>query len=294
MTLRPSGSPDEVRGTVKAWQAEGLTVGFVPTMGALHEGHLSLIRASVGECDRTVLSIYVNPTQFGRGEDLKRYPRRLEQDCRAAEQNGVDLVFCPTNEVMYPAGSTTYVSQDSLIDVLEGASRPGHFRGVLTVVCKLLSIVPADRAYFGQKDFQQTVVVGRMVKDLSLPVSVRVVPTVRDADGLALSSRNDHLDQQERHQASCLHRALTKALQLYRDGERNPLTVRAAMQGIIEAASLVRTDYIEIVDCETLEPVKEITDRAVVVLAVRIGQTRLIDNMPLVGTDPKTDEVDDT
>jgi pantoate--beta-alanine ligase len=276
-----SSSPEGVREQVRAWQAAGLSVGLVPTMGALHEGHVSLIRASASECDRTVISIYVNPTQFAPGEDLEHYPRRLDEDCRLAERNGVDLAFCPTDREMYAEGHATYVAQEGLSEALEGESRPTHFRGVLTVVCKLFHIVPADRAYFGQKDFQQTVVVRRMVRDLSLPVVIRVMPTVREPDGLAMSSRNTYLNEEERRQAVCLYRALSEAAEMYRSGERDPAAARKAMLGIIESYSLARTDYVEIVDRETLEPVGELTDRAVAVLAVRIGATRLIDNMPL-------------
>ncbi len=279
--MERSSSPEHVREQVRAWQAAGLSVGLVPTMGALHEGHVSLIRASASECDRTVISIYVNPTQFAPGEDLEHYPRRLDQDCRLAERNGVDLAFCPTDREMYAEGHATYVAQEGLSEVLEGESRPTHFRGVLTVVCKLFHIAPADRAYFGQKDFQQTVVVRRMVRDLSLPVVIRVMPTVREPDGLAMSSRNAYLNEEERCQAVCLYRALSEAAEMYRSGERDPAAARKAMLGTIGSHPLARTDYVEIVDRETLEPVGELTDRAVAVLAVRIGATRLIDNMPL-------------
>lgn len=280
MALIRSSSPDETRAVVRGWQAEGLTVGFVPTMGALHEGHLSLVRASAAECDRTVVSIYVNPTQFGPEDDLERYPRRLEQDCRLAEENGTDLVFCPTDEGIYPEGFATYVMQEGLTEVLEGKFRPGHLRGVLTVVCRLLNIVPAKRAYFGQKDFQQSVVVRRMVSDLNIPTDIRVMPTVREADGLALSSRNEYLNEQEREQAPCLYGALSEAQQLYRAGERDAAAICSAMHRFIAGASLAKPDYVEIVDRKMLAPVERVTDDAVAVIAVRIGRTRLIDNMP--------------
>jgi pantoate--beta-alanine ligase len=273
--------PGDVRRTVAAWKREGLSVGFVPTMGALHEGHLSLIRASAAECDRTVLSIYVNPTQFAAGEDLDKYPRRLQEDCRIAEEAGASLVFCPSDAVMYGEGFATYVVQEGLTRVLEGASRPTHFRGVLTVVCKLFNIVAADRAYFGRKDFQQTVVVRRMVADLNMPVQVRVMPTVREPDGLAKSSRNAYLSDEERRQAACLHRALLAARRLYSGGERSGEALRGAMHDEIAAAPAARPDYVEVVDARTLEPVTEAGDGAVVVLAVRFGRTRLIDNMGL-------------
>jgi pantoate--beta-alanine ligase len=281
MALKRTSEPEEVRSAVRGWQSEGLIVGLVPTMGALHEGHLSLVRASVAECDRTVVSIYVNPTQFGPGEDLEAYPRRLEEDCRIAREQGVDLAFCPSDRDMYVADHATYVVQEGLTETLEGEFRPTHFRGVLTVVCKLFNIAPADRAYFGHKDFQQTVVVRRMVGDLKMPIEVRVMPTVREPDGLAMSSRNAYLSGEEREQALCLHRALTEARRLYEGGMTDADALRLAMRGVIAGAPLARPDYVEVVDCETLEPLTDATDRAVAVLAVRIGTTRLIDNMPL-------------
>ena len=280
MTLQRTTAPPEARQVVAAWRREGLTVGFVPTMGALHEGHMSLLRASAAECDRTVISIYVNPTQFAPGEDLAKYPRRLDADCRMAAGAGAHMAFCPTDKVMYPDGACTFVVQDGLTGVLEGAARPTHFRGVLTVVCKLFHAVPADRAYFGQKDFQQTVVVRRMVRDLDIPILVRVMPTVREADGLAMSSRNAYLSAEERRQATCLHRALIEALRLYGEGQTEADALRDAIQGIIAGAPLARVDYVDIVDAETLEPLQQAGPRAVAVLAVRLGATRLIDNMP--------------
>mgnify|MGYP006282170643 FL=1 len=281
MSLQRIPQPDEARHLVRSWQREGLTVGLVPTMGALHEGHLSLIGASVEQCDRTAISIYVNPTQFAPEEDLEDYPRRLDRDCRVAAEHGADLVFCPTDEMMYPEGFCTHVEQEGLTEALEGAFRPTHFRGVLTVVCKLFNILPADRAYFGQKDFQQTVVIRRMAGDLNMPVDVRVRPTVREKDGLALSSRNEYLNPREREEAPCLYRALRRARQLYASGVTDAQAARNAMRGIIAESPLARPDYVEIVDRETLEPVEELTDRAVAVLAVHIGETRLIDNHPL-------------
>ncbi len=283
MPLPRSTCPNETRGIVRAWQAEGLSVGLVPTMGALHEGHLSLVRASDGECDRTVVSIYVNPTQFGAGEDLARYPRNLDGDCRLAEGAGADLVFCPADEAIYPDGHCTFVDQPGLTEVLEGEFRPAHFRGVLTVVLKLLHIVPANRVYFGRKDFQQTVVVRRMVRDLNVPTEVRVMPTVREPDGLAMSSRNRYLSEEERRQAVCLHRALVAARERYAAGETAGDVLCRTMGRVIAEAPMAQADYVEVVDCETLEPRDVVTDRAVAALAVRIGRTRLIDNMPLSG-----------
>ncbi len=254
MTLQRVHTPDEARDAVRAWQREGLSVGFVPTMGALHEGHLSLLRASAAECDRTVVSIYVNPTQFAPTEDLEQYPRPLDEDCRLAVGAGADLCFCPSDAVMYPDGFATYVVQEGLTGVLEGAFRPTHFRGVLTIVCKLFHAVPADRAYFGQKDFQQTVVVRRMVRDLGMPVEVRVMPTVREPDGLAMSSRNAYLGAEERRQALCLSKALGEARRLYGEGRTDADALREAMRRIIADAPLARPDYVEIVDRDTLEP----------------------------------------
>ncbi len=281
MSLQRIHQPDEARRLVQSWQREGLTVGLVPTMGALHAGHLSLIDASVKECDRTAVSVYVNPTQFAPEEDLEDYPRRLDRDCRVACEHGADMVFCPTDEMMYPEGFCTHVDQEGLTGVLEGAVRPTHFRGVLTVVCKLFNILPADRAYFGQKDFQQTVVIRRMAGDLNMAVDVRVRPTVREEGGLALSSRNEYLNARQREEALCLYRALRRARKLYASGVTGAEEVRKAMRDIIAESPLARPDYADIVDRETLEPVEELTDRAVAVLAVRIGETRLIDNHPL-------------
>jgi pantoate--beta-alanine ligase len=283
IAVRQIAEPEEVRGVVRTWQVGGLTVGLVPTMGALHDGHLSLIRASAADCDHTVVSIYVNPTQFAPTEDLASYPRSLERDCTRAAGAGADAVFCPPDRAMYPDGFATYVVQDGLTDVLEGRSRPTHFRGVLTVVCKLLNIVPADRAYFGRKDFQQTVVVRRMVRDLNLPTDIRVLPTVREPDGLAMSSRNAYLNDEERGQAVCLVRALRRACALFAGGETDGDALRQAMRSVLEEAPLACADYADVVDPDTLEPVEVAAGKSVAVLAVRVGGTRLIDNMPVAG-----------
>ena len=279
MALAVAETPREAREQVRRWQADGLSVGLVPTMGALHEGHLSLMRASVAENDRTVISIYVNPTQFGPDEDLDDYPRRLKADGDAAEEAGVDLIFAPTDEVMYPEGSATYVVQERLTERLCGASRPAHFRGVLTVVAKLFHAVPADRAYFGQKDFQQSVVIRRMVRDLGFPVEVRVMPTVREPDGLAMSSRNEYLSDDERRQALCLHRALCAAGEMFLGGQADASALKAAMREEIEREPDARIDYVDIVGPDDLESVGEVGARDVAVLAVFVGETRLIDNM---------------
>jgi len=285
MPLKPISDPRQVRKTVRDWQRQGLSVGFVPTMGALHEGHLSLMRASAAECDRTVISIYVNPTQFAAGEDLAAYPRDIARDCAAAQQVGVDLVFAPTDEAMYPDGYATYVVQERLTEGLCGRFRPGHFRGVLTIVTKLFNIVPADLAYFGRKDFQQAVVITRMVHDLNIPIRVRVMPTVREPDGLAMSSRNAYLNQSQRRQATCLYRALTAARRLYASGQRDAQTLVGRMRKVIAEAPDASVEYVEVVDCETLEPLQVASDRAVAALAVRIGPARLIDNVSLAETE---------
>jgi len=269
------------RRMVESWRGEGLSVGLVPTMGALHEGHLSLVRASVSECDRTAVSIFVNPIQFGRGEDLDRYPRRLKEDCRLLAQAGADMVFAPHEGEMYPPGFCTYVVQERLTERLCGAVRPGHFRGVLTVVLKLLHIIPAHRAYFGRKDFQQSVVIRRMVRDLAVPVQVRVLPTVREPDGLAMSSRNEYLSPDERAQAVCLYRALTAAREAFSSGVTRAGRLVELMREVLSGFPLARPQYVEVVDPESLEPVREADERSVAALAVYVGQTRLIDNMPL-------------
>ncbi len=250
-------------------------------MGALHAGHASLIRASAGECDRTVVSIYVNPTQFGPGEDFDEYPRRLDDDCAAADSAGADLVFCPSDRSMYPDGSCTTVRPGGPAEVLEGRLRPGHFEGVCTIVCKLFNTVPAGRAYFGRKDFQQTVVIRRMVADLNIPIEVRVMPTIREPDGLALSSRNAYLSDVERQQATCLYHALAEARRLVGSGETNADTLREAMRAVISREPLAQIEYAEVVDGSTMRALEVAGAGAVAVLAVRVGDTRLIDNVPL-------------
>ncbi len=281
MSMEAERSPQKVRKTVRHWRSEGLSVGFVPTMGALHEGHLSLVRAAVAECDRTVVSIYVNPTQFPSGEDFDTYPRRLGEDCAVLEKAGADLVFAPGDELMYPAGFCTYIVQEGLTEKLCGRFRPGHFRGVLTVVLKLLQVVPADRAYFGRKDFQQSVLIRRMACDLNLPVEIRVLPTVREKGGLAMSSRNEHLNEEQRRQAACLYEALTGARRLFRAGERSGRRLIEEMRQIIGRYPDARPQYVEIVEPDSLEPSAQVAGRSVAALAVLLGEVRLIDNMPL-------------
>lgn len=263
---------------------KGLQIGFVPTMGYLHEGHLALARRARADNDLLIMSIFVNPTQFGPGEDFERYPRDLERDSHLAVEVGVDIVFLPSTDTMYPrgpAGQRVWVEPRELASYLCGASRPGHFAGVATVVMKLLNMTQPDRAYFGQKDAQQAIIVRSMVEDLALPVEIVVLPTVREGDGLALSSRNVYLSPIERSQASVLHRSLEYAREALGSGERDSGVIEASMRRLIaEAAPLARIDYVEIADLDTLHPVQGRIERDVLVaLAVYFGRTRLIDNM---------------
>jgi pantoate--beta-alanine ligase len=257
------------------------TWGFVPTMGYLHEGHLSLVRRARAENDRVAVSIFVNPTQFGPHEDYSRYPRDLERDLRLLEPLGVDLVFVPSVEEMYPPGFQTWVIVEEVSRPLEGASRPGHFRGVATVVAKLFHILQPDRAYFGQKDAQQTVVIRRMVQDLNIPVEIVICPTVREPDGLAMSSRNTYLNPEERRAATVLFRALQAAKARYEAGERDAERLREAMREVIRAEPLARIDYVSVAHPETLQELERVEGPALLSLAVYIGTTRLIDNLML-------------
>ena len=260
----------------------GKTLGLVPTMGALHQGHLSLVRAAQASCDAVAVSIFVNPTQFGPKEDFAGYPRSLEQDCRTLEAAGVDLVFTPSAAEMYPNGASTFVEVAGLSDRLDGASRPGHFRGVATVVAKLLHIFAPERAFFGQKDAAQIAVLGKMVRDLQFPVRLEVCPTVREPDGLALSSRNCYLSDEQRRQALVLYRALLTVHQQLHGGEHDPGKLIAAAMRILDEEPAVRVDYFSIVDPETLEDVLDVRPgAALVAVAALVGATRLIDNLPL-------------
>ncbi len=275
-------SADEMREAVLAARREGETIGFVPTMGALHEGHLSLVEASRAVCDRTVVSIFVNPTQFAPGEDLQRYPRVLEQDVQLLEKLGCWLVFAPTVEEMYPDDSDTLVDVGTVAQPLEGASRPGHFPGVATVVLKLFQIVPAERAFFGQKDYQQTLVVKQMVRDLSIPIEIEVCPTVREPDGLAKSSRNAYLSPEERQQALSLWQSFLLAKRLHADGNTDVTDLTRQMQqhfaAVSEAESEVEVEYIAFLEAGTVRPVATITGPTIIAIAARVGKTRLIDN----------------
>lgn len=250
-------------------------------MGALHAGHLALVRRARAECDAVAASIFVNPTQFGKNEDLSRYPRPLDRDISLLREEGVDLVFLPSVEEMYPPGSGTTVVPGNLARRLEGRTRPGHFRGVATVVTKLLSIVSPDRAYFGEKDGQQLRVVQALVRDLCLPVTIVPVPTVREPDGLALSSRNVYLSTEQREAATVLWRALQAAEQCWRSGERHGAVLRAAMRSVIDAERLATADYVSVADPATLAELRTASGDAFASLAVRIGGVHLIDNLLL-------------
>lgn len=258
-------------------------LGLVPTMGYLHEGHLSLVRRAREECGAVVVSIFVNPTQFGPQEDLAAYPRDRERDIELLRAEQVDLLFFPGVEEIYPPGFTTYVHVERLTERLEGTARPGHFRGVTTVVCKLLNIVQPARAYFGQKDAQQAIVVRTMVRDLNLPVAIVVVPTMREPDGLAMSSRNTYLAPHERQAAAVLYRALLAAKQRYDEGTRSADELRDTMRRVLAAEPLAQPDYISAADPHTLSELEQVGAAGVLLsLAVRIGATRLLDNILLI------------
>ncbi|MDD5730326.1 MAG: pantoate--beta-alanine ligase [Candidatus Omnitrophica bacterium] len=258
---------------------KGKSLGFVATMGALHDGHLSLIRKARKENDIVVVSIFVNPAQFGPKEDFKRYPRPVKQDLALCRKTGVDFVFSPKSEEMYPEGFKTYVQVEGLSDTLCGAKRPGHFRGVATVVTKLFNIIRPDTAYFGQKDAQQLIILQQMAKDLNMPVKIKMLPIVREKTGLALSSRNIYLKGSERKDALALSRALAEASRLLKKGINSSGRIIAGMQSIIKKAPAARIDYTAIVGLTDLKPVKLIKGGCLIALAVRIGKTRLIDNM---------------
>jgi pantoate--beta-alanine ligase len=269
---------DELRRQVLAWRAAGESVGLVPTMGALHAGHLSLVARSVEECRRTVVTIFVNPTQFGPGEDFSRYPRRLENDLELLTKANADVVFAPATDEMYRAGHATFIEIEGIAHRWEGAIRPGHFRGVATAVLKLFNLAPADRAYFGRKDYQQTVVIRRMVADLNLPIEIRVVPTVREPDGLALSSRNAYLSADERNRALALSRSLRLAANLVAGGQRDAKQIAAEMRKMLESISGLNLDYATLVDPDNLEEVSRVAGPVVAIVAAKLGSTRLIDN----------------
>ena len=271
----------DYRRKIKASQ----TVGFVPTMGAFHEGHLSLIRKARQQCGKVVVSVFVNPIQFGKGDDYQRYPRNLSEDISLSEKEGVDVVFAPSLEEMYPQDYSTFVQVGGpLSSTLEGASRCGHFKGVATVLIKLFNIVKPDFSYFGEKDYQQVLIVKKVVDELNLDTQIIVLPTIREKDGLALSSRNSYLNKEERKAAAILHEALEKAKLWIEEGERNPFIIVSKMKDLIKKEPLARIDYVAVVNPETLEKVEDIKGEVLITLAVRIGKTRLIDNSLLVAS----------
>lgn len=258
------------------------TVGVVPTMGALHDGHLSLVREARRLCDVVVVSIFVNPAQFGPAEDFASYPRDLTNDTARLTDYNVDYIYAPAPEEIYPKGFSTFVTVEGMSDQLEGASRPGHFRGVATVVTILLNTVRPDFAFFGQKDAQQVLVVKRLVRDLSFPTEIVVLPIVREESGLAMSSRNAYLNQEEHKAAQCLYQALSRAKDAYTEGERNASRLAENVRTTIEREPLARVDYINVSDADTLEKLDKLDERAVLIaVAAKIGKTRLIDNIVL-------------
>jgi pantoate--beta-alanine ligase len=271
----------EMRDYSRELREGGETIGFAPTMGYLHDGHISLFKSAKSQNTKAVVSIFVNPTQFGPAEDLSTYPRDIEGDLEKCAKASVDAVFIPEAREMYPDGYSTYVDILGVTAVMEGARRPGHFRGVTTVVAKLFNIVMPHKAYFGQKDYQQTVVVRRMARDLNMGTEIVVLPTVREPDGLAMSSRNAYLSPGERAAATVIYRALSSARNLYDAGERHAEAFIIKVREAVEDEPLVELEYAEAADAETLSPIKEIDGKAVLAVAARVGKTRLIDNVLL-------------
>lgn len=273
--------PHEAFAHFSQWRSDQLRIGLVPTMGALHEGHLSLVHRSRQECDVTAVSIFVNPTQFGPNEDFSRYPRTFEADCQMLREAGTDLVFAPTPEQLYPSGFSTFVQPPRVAEPLEGEYRPGHMRGVVTVVLKLFNILPATISYFGQKDYQQLQVIRHMVDDLNVPIRVEGCATVREADGLAMSSRNRYLSHTERRSALSLWTALTLAQRLVQQGERSVVKLEAKMSETLLSEGADSIDYARIVHADTLQSLDELASPAIALIAARVGKTRLIDNLVL-------------
>ncbi len=271
----------ETRAALRHFRRAGKRIGFVPTMGALHDGHLSLLRAAKQKCDAVIASIFVNPMQFGPNEDFSKYPRTFELDCGKLQAEGTDLLFAPTTDEMYPTGTSAFVDVQGVSERLDGKSRPGHFRGVATIVSKLFNIVQPDRAFFGQKDAAQVAVIRKMVSDLDLPVEIIVCPIIRESDGLAMSSRNLYLSPEERKQALVLSRALQQVEQAFRQGERTPQCLRSTLIEVISHGSAAQLDYAEIVDPNTLLPVEKAVPGSLVAVAASFGTTRLIDNLVL-------------
>ena len=269
----------EIRAYVAQARGAGKTVGFVPTMGALHAGHASLIEAAAGRCGYVVVSIFVNPTQFGPGEDFEKYPRPFEKDVELCERYGAQAIFAPNPAEMYPRENLTWVTVEKLTEPLCGQSRPGHFRGVTTVCTKLFNIVGADVAFFGQKDAQQAIVIRRIAADLNMPLEIVVCPTVREPDGLAMSSRNRYLSPQERSQAPVIYRALQRCAERIGAGEKNAARIVEEMNRVFEQAPVLRVEYVSIVDAESLQECDQVSGKVLVAIAGRLGSTRLIDNI---------------
>jgi len=283
--MRVIRSCAEMREYSLAAKMAGSSLGLVPTMGALHDGHISLLKTAARHCDITVMSIFVNPAQFGPAEDFEKYPRQLARDCGLAESAGCGCVFAPPAEEMYPENYNTYVTVENVTDALCGASRPGHFRGVATVVLKLFNIVMPDAAVFGAKDAQQVIVIKRMAEDLNLPVRIIVSPTLREGGGLAMSSRNAYLSQQERMEAPLIYKSLTEAEKMYNDGLRNSQQIKDSVLSVLNGASLIKPEYVEIVDTVQVKPLDKIDTMALLAIACRTAETgtRLIDNIVLGG-----------
>ena len=280
--MKISGKIDEVRAQVKEWKKQGMSVALVPTMGYLHEGHKSLMERARKENDKAVVSIFVNPMQFGPNEDLESYPRDLERDSKICEAAGVDLIFHPEVEEMYGPDFCAYVDMHTLPEKLCGASRPVHFRGVQTVVSKLFHIIPADRAYFGQKDAQQLAIIRRMVMDLNFDIEIIGCPIIREEDGLAKSSRNTYLSEEERKQAVILNRSLEAAMDAINAGEKDTAKVKQIIIDKLHTCPLAKIDYVEVVSFDTIQPIEKVEGAVLIAIAVYIGTTRLIDNRILM------------
>ena len=272
----------DARAACRALRAGGKRLGLVPTMGALHAGHLSLVHAAKAQCGATVVSIFVNPTQFGPAEDLAKYPRPFEADCAALEKEDVDILFAPAVEEMYPANATTWVTVEALSNKLDGGSRPGHFRGVTTVVSKLFHVIEPDVAFFGQKDAAQLAVIRRLVRDLNFRIEIVACPIVREPDGLAMSSRNAYLSSDDRRRALVLSRSLQEVERAFRAGERNAPALAQTGRAVVAQEPEVRLNYFEIIDPDTLDPVEQIAGQTLVAVAAYVGSTRLIDNIVLI------------
>lgn len=272
----------KLRKEINIYKTGGLKIGFVPTMGYLHEGHLSLIRAARKDCDKVIVSIFVNPTQFGTGEDFEKYPRDLKNDSFLARKEGADVLFVPDASDMYPEKETTHVDVGELGDNLCGKYRPGHFRGVVTVVAKFFNLVRPDIAYFGQKDYQQAVIIKKMVEDLNLPVQIKVMPIVREKDGLAMSSRNSYLTPEQRQAATVIFQALKAARTAVKNGENDASKVLSIAKAELDNELLCKPQYLEIIDPVNLQPVKQLGSPSLIIIAAYVGEVRLIDNV-LIG-----------